>query len=281
MKEQPNIFNFLITRDYVAAFDKWAQTNIKPYSRRSFAHWAKVASPNFLTLVIGNKRHLTGDWLEGFIVAAKLPVAEAQHLRLISQFENTKDQTQKIKILEKIQKSFANSKVKNLAADQLQVLTDPAAWVIYHMLDLEDQERSLVWFKNRLRFYKLKGPEIQNSLDLLARLNLIEPKGKAYKSKEKYIESPDQIKKGANHFYHKNVLAEASEALDVLEPIERAFGSLTATVSREKIEKLKEEINQFGQHLLKTYASSEQVDGEVMRINIQLYPLTRKEKTEN
>ena len=75
---------------------------------------------------------------------------------------------------------------------------------------------------------------------------------------------------------HLPILEESIRAIDALNPEERTFGSLTSTVRREQLADLKEEINRFGQHLLSKYGTSEPVEGEVMRLNIQLYPLTKK-----
>ncbi len=281
MKQRTKAQNYLSTIEFVTAFDRWAQAELPNYSRRAFAKWARIASPNFLSLVINGKRPLVGAWLEGFIQAAKLEVDEAAYMKLLSRFENSRDAKEKSEILDQIRTEFNSSEIKSLAADQLEVLTDPKAWTLYHMLDLAEQNSSWVWFKNRLRLDKWMGPQIQESLDRLMRLGLVELGDKFYSSKKKLLQSPDQIRKEANSQYHKNVLQEASVALDELDPQERAFGSLTATVPKEKLESLRAEINKFGQHLLKTYASTEKVDGEVIRINIQLYPLTRKSESEN
>ncbi len=278
--KKPSTLNYLSTWDYVAAFDLWAQKNKPGYSKRNFAKWAKIKSPNFVSLLISQKRNLKGAWLNQFIIASQLSDTEGAYLRKLSLFENAKSSKEREKILEQIQSQFNKVEFSVLAGDQLEVLTDPKVWTLYHMLDLVDQQSTPIWFKQRLRFLKLTGIQIDESFKRLKRLNLIEVKDGSFQSKQKQLVSPDQIKNQTNSAYHKKILKEATIVLDELDPTERAFGSMTATVSKDKINDLKNEINKFGKYITAKYASNESVEGEVIRLNIQLYPLTKKQNTE-
>lgn len=173
MTDQPITTNYLSTRDFVVAFDQWARQKLPGYSRRSFARWAKVVSPNFVTLVINGARPLTEKWLEGFISAAKLPKEESLHLQQLSKFENTRSSIEREQLLLDIHKSLAKFKSKSLSYNQLELLTHPVAWTIYHMLDLVDQKSNPLWIKQRLRFLKIPGPDILQAFSILKSLGLV------------------------------------------------------------------------------------------------------------
>ncbi len=277
---KPNSYDYLSTQEFARAIEDWAQGVFRGYSRRSFAKWAKIASPNFMSLVIDGKRPLRGRWLEGFCKAAQLPEEQIKYLRILSQFENVKNPRKRNELLEKIHQTLSELNTKSLASDQLEVLTHPLAWTVLQMLDLKGQTSSPIWFKQRLRFPASTGL-VTEALGLLKRLGLTQVINGKIRPAQKVIESPDQVQKSTNVLFHKNVLSEAASMLDLVAPQERAFGSFTATVQAEKIEVLKQEINRFGQYLLTTYASSDVVDGEVVRLNIQLYPLTSKGEKSN
>jgi uncharacterized protein (TIGR02147 family) len=276
METRPLTIDYLQSQEYVIQFDNWAAKSLSGYSRRTFARWAKLSSPNFMTLVIQGKRSLQGEWLDGFIFAAKLNKIEEKYLRLLVLFEKSKNSNERSEILNQIHELLLGMKVKSLAYSQLEVLTQPAAWTVYHMLDLIDQNSSPLWIKQRLRFLELTVPEITKIFSLLKSLGLVSTKNGKLVANQKLIQSPNQVRKDANVIYHKYILEEAIRGIDVLQPEERAFGSMTGTIRREKLKDLKEEINRFGQHLLSKYGTSEPVEGEVMRVNIQLYPLTKK-----
>ncbi len=277
---RPRAQDFLSTRDYVRAFDVWAATGLRGYSRRAFARWARISSPNFLTLVVQGKRALSEAWLEGFLAAAKLERDEADHLRRLARLERTRDPRAQSEQLDEIRRRLARAGAPSLAADRLEILRRPLAWTLYHMLDLVDAEARPGWFKKRLRLGVAKADEIQSLLGVLERLGLVRSDDEGWHSLEKKLESTDQLRRAENAAFHAHVLAEAAEAVQSLDPEERAFGSLTATVPRDKIEELKQEVNRFGRHLMERYATSNKTDGEVVRVNIQLYPLTRRDSGE-
>ena len=272
---KPNALDFLATTEFAEQIELWASKTFPGYSRRTFAKWAGVASPNFMTLVLDGKRPLRGAWLDGFCKAAQLPADQCAHLKALSDFEATRDPRKRKEMLDKIHQSLAKLNARSLAQDQLDTLTHPLAWTILQMLDLKDQTGSPIWFKHRLRS-RTAGAEVADALALLKRLGLTQTKGGKIRPLQKIVQSPDQVKRSSNALYHGNVLREAISMLDEVETTERAYGSLTVTVQKDKIEQLKSEVNKFGQYLLSNYASSEPVDGEVLRLNIQLYPLTSK-----
>ncbi len=276
MKPRPLATYFLSTYEFAYSYDSWAKSNLRGYSRRAFAKWAKVSSPNFVSLVLSKKRTLKGEWLNGFIKAAKLAAEEETHLRKLNAFEEERSPEKRMQLLIEIRKTLSNSNIKSLAHDQLVLLTQPLAWVLYYMMDLKGQKNEPIWFKQRLRLLKVTAVEISEALQTLKRLGLVELKNEKLVTKEKLITSPDQIQKSTNAIFHENILDEAKLALRDLLPQDRSFGSLTATVESSKIQSLKNEVQEFGQYLLTKYASHEDVDGEVFRLNIQLYPLTEK-----
>lgn len=278
--KRPNVLNYLTTWEYVTDYDVWAQKGRSGYSKRNFAKWAKIKSPNFISLITSQKRVLKGEWLNKFITTSQMTKSEELYFRNLSAFENAKSSLEREKIFNEIKLQLNQEGLTSLASDQLEVLTKPNVWTLYHMLDLSDQISTPIWFKHRLRFLKMTGVEIDEAFKMLHRLELIKKNNGVFQSKQKQLVSPDQIKSQSNVIYHKQILDEAKVVLNELEPSVRAFGSMTATVDKEKIDDLKKEINKFGQYLMSKYASKEPTDGEVFRLNIQLYPLTQKNEQE-
>ena len=78
--KRPNALNYLATWEYVTDYDIWAQKDRPGYSKRNFAKWAKIRSPNFISLLISKKRALKGEWLNKFILASHMTPTEELHL---------------------------------------------------------------------------------------------------------------------------------------------------------------------------------------------------------
>lgn len=275
---QPKAWDFTSTRAYIGAFDLWAKQYWKKYSRRAFASWGKISSPNCLTLIVNGKRSLSKGWLLGFVRAAKLENTEAKYLGLLVDLEHSTDFNEREEILQKMHSTLHSNSILSIAGDHLELVRNPNAWTLYHMLSLSDQNGEAFWFKSRL-IKKLSVDEIREAIDLLKRLNLVVESNKGVlRAKESKLESGDQFQSAENRIFHRHALDEAKHALEDIPIEKRNFGSLTIAIPFNREEEFKKEINQFGLRLLEKYESATQVNGNLFRINIQLYPLTEMEK---
>ena len=274
--KKPHPWNYLTCKDYVQAYDLFARQHLRTYSQRNFAKKGGVSSPNFLSLVISGKRKLQGEWLEGFIKAAQLDPLESQYLKLMSNLEHSSSAQERETLLSQILKLVESNSIKSLSLDQLQLLRKPLAWSLLYMIHLKDQRADPKWFKQRLKA-SFTVPEIRDALELLERLQLVELKEDgSYEAKERRLQTSDQIEKAQNYEFHKFVLGEGLQMLESLEPSERSFGSLTMAVPLSQIDEFKSEIGKFAKLLLVRYGGTHPTDGEVLRLNLQLYPLTKK-----
>ncbi len=275
--KRPQTYHFLSSRDYVKAFDTWAQETLPSYSHRAFARWAKVKSPNFIGLILSGQRHLQGDWLEGFILAAKLEGLERRYLETLVQLENADDWHLKEQLLEELRTLFVQENIESLVGDRLTLVREPLLWTLYYMSFLGDQVAEPKWFKLRLR-RSVPVPTIRQGLETLERLGLLQRSGNRYQPLKQLLESPDEMEAGANAHFHRYVLEESLESLETLDPADRSFGSLTLSIDQEQSEALKKEISRFGKYLLQKYESAHSSDSNLVRLNLQLYPLTKQEK---
>jgi len=278
LQHQPRIWDYPTTRDYVEAYDQWALENTKRYTRRAFARRGKVNSPNYIGLVIAGKRKLHATWAQGFAFAAKLEGTERTYLDILVQLENTSLSTERDKLLSRLHHLIQDQAIKGLASSQIEIIQQPEAWSIYHLLSIRGPSQDLSWFKNKLR-KKMPIDEIRKALKLLIKLDLIKKTETGYERKNSKIKSPDQLRSAENRIFHRYALAEAREALEEIPIAERNFGSLTIAVGTERTAELQNEVNRFGQMLLEKYGSQHPVAGELFRLNVQLYPLTEKDKT--
>jgi len=274
---RPQVWSHLSTSSYVSSFDRWAKESLPNYSRRAFAKWAKIASPNALTLVIQGKRALSKDWLGKFSTTAKLSEAEAKYLQKLWEIEQSKNSEEQSRLFDEAIGIVSKNADMSLAGDTLQLIANPQMWTLFHLLDLNDVEQSPKGFKERLLAKNTSAEEILNSLKTLLRLKLIEKDQHGnYRKLSSVIESPDQMQAAQNSRFHKFVLDESLEFLNERKPEERAFSSLTIAVPKELISEFKKEANLQLRKILQKYSKEGAIDGELFRINLQLYPLTKK-----
>jgi uncharacterized protein (TIGR02147 family) len=275
---QPRAWDFTSTQEYVRGLDLWAKQHWKGYSRRAFASWGKIPSPNCLSLIVNGKRSLSNGWLRGFIRAAKLENTEATYLELLINLEQSTAIERREEILQKMHSVLNSESIISIVGDRLELIRNQNAWTLYHMLGLVDQNGDPFWFKSRLR-QKISVSEIREALELLKRLKLVTelPSG-ALEAQAAMLESGDQFQSAENRIFHRFALEESRHALESIPIEQRNFGSLTITIPIQREEEFKEEVNRFGKKLLEKYGSAKRVHGNLFRINLQLYPLTQMEK---
>ena len=277
---RPLAWEYLNSREFIASYDLWAQTYRKNYSRRAFAKWARIKSPNFLTLVIHGKRSLRNSWLTSFARAAQLKTHEAAYLQLMVKLEKGLDSTEQLKILNQMHEILEKHRIRSEAAQTLSLIRRPLAWDLLQMSDLVGASWDAKWFRRRLR-RAASVPEIRECLELLRDNGLIaQTKSNGIEVIERHLTTPDQVQKAENARFHEYVLNEGLEVLATHTAEERSFGSLTLSVTESRIDDLKREISTFGKSLIRKYGESKSVDGEVFRMNIQLYSLTQSKGTD-
>ena len=276
LREAPKTENYLSSRDFVAAYDQWAVKHVANYSRRAFAQWAKVKSPNFITLVISGRRSLQGAWLEAFCRTSRLAADQISLLKELCAVEAEKDFEAKFRYLQAYRERLRKSFQASLALHQLDLLRSPLAWTLLQVIELKGSSTKASWFKKQLRS-KVSAEEVEAALLSLRSCGLIVLGKGRWIATHAHYSSPDQIQTAENAAFHERMLAEGLDVLRKYDPADRSFGSLTLCVRRRDEDLLKAEIQKFGRYLASTYGSGYPVDGNCYRLNLQLYSLTQTE----
>lgn len=276
---RPSAMDHLSLRDFAIAFDAWAtEARSLNYSRRSFARWCGVKSPNFMSLVLSGQRRLQGEWLEAFIRGSKVSEDEANYLRLLSLLEDQDDPSLQNDVLLKIEKMLEKSGATSQSLKLLQLSKDTLAWDLLQLFDLEGCDGEAMWMKGRLR-RPTTIPQIRACLDNLLSLGLLQKDGDGkLRSVHRHLATPDQVKSAENMRFHLLLLSEAQNVLRDHDPQDRSYGSLTIGVAASQWEALKGEITAFGKSLIRKYSVAPGKAEEVVRLNLQLYPLTQPPK---
>lgn len=118
-------------------------------------------------------------------------------------------------------------------------------------------------------------PQVKKAVALLEKLGMIEKDGNGYYRQTASLISTDDL--GASLHVENFQAATMKLAIEALErhPMnERDISSLTATLSRESVEKVKVAVRDLRQLVLALAQQDEKVD-RVIQLNIQMFPLTR------
>lgn len=117
----------------------------------------------------------------------------------------------------------------------------------------------------------------QEALDQLLLLGLIKKDEKrCWEQCDGHISTGQEVRSMVVAQYHREMLQLASDSIERFSSSERDISSLTFSIKADRIEELKQLIASFRDQIRSILVEDENAD-QVMQLNIQLYPLTRKD----
>ncbi|WP_373046773.1 TIGR02147 family protein [Vulgatibacter sp.] len=277
----PSVYDFLDYRQYLRAWYDAEKARLPAFSYRYFARKAGFASPNFLKLVIEGDRNLSLDSVDRFLEVLKLPEHEAVFFRDLVSWNQARNLAEKNLLFERVIASKRFQEWRKLDASRLEYLRHWYYPAIRELAAHPDFEADPDWIGPRL-LTRISREEILRALRVLEDLGLLERdaggklgRGERTLSTGVRVQG-DELKVTAKTFL-RQMMEQASEALDAVPAALRDVGAITVAVKPETVAELKERIQRFRREMLER---CDQDDGasEVYQVNIQLFPLTRKPK---
>lgn len=275
MKDKsPSVFAYGDPRDFVREYDLWAKRHLKNYSRRAFARWAGISSSNFLTLVVSGKKPMHLGWIDGFSKAAKLSGLEKRYFKLLVEMSLSKEAARTRSLYQKLKMLAFSSKVFALCPSEMFLLSSLEVWDLFHLLGAKGHANDFKLFKKKLNG-RISVKKISETIRAFEQMKILgrRSSGEFFPLKDS-IKSEDQIAKQENYFFHKMLLKESERVLEEHDPKQRAFGSLTILTNRHNLNEMKKDIEEFGMSLFSKYGHEDPNAQDLVRVNIQLYPVT-------
>jgi uncharacterized protein (TIGR02147 family) len=155
------------------------------------------------------------------------------------------------------------------------------AWhnsAILELLRLHEANDTPSWIAENIR-PKLSIPKVKQSLRLLTELGYVafdKKRGRLYPT-EVSITTGDHVERLAVISFHRQMLDLAKSAMDQIPAEERDIGAVTLAVSQKLREQFTREFIDLRKRFL-ILAESETDPDEIIQINLQLFPLSRRQK---
>lgn len=248
----------------------------KQFSFRFFSKEAGLSSPNFLKLVMDGQRNLTQSSIIKFSKAFKHTQQEIDFFENLVLFNQAQTSEEKNKFYLKLTKSRRYREIKKLEKEQVQFYSHWVHSALREMVALSNFKEDVTWLSERL---EVSEKEVKDSLDLLLKLNLIQrnKEGKLIQS-DGLISAGPEIQKMSLINFHQEMLNKTKASLERVPSDQRDISAVTLGVSQDMLPALKECVAQFHQDMLAIISNSKCSLDQVYQLNIQLFPLSHKEK---
>jgi len=247
------------------------------FTYRYFAAMAGFSSPVFLKLVMDGKSNLSEKSCRRLAAAMQLDIAESDYFETLVQFNQAKSIEKKKNFFEKLRTLGQNYSVTVLESDQYDFYQK---W--YHAV-LRELLPNLPGDFDRGRMGKMLLPEvgardIKKAVALLKRTGLlVENSDGTFSQIQKLISTGSEVESLAVRDLHQQMSRLATAAIEKVAKEERDISGLTVGLSAATLEYIKKELESLRARIMTRVAADGNVE-QVYRLNLQLFPLTKKNR---
>lgn len=275
----------LFLADFYHAKKQLTKNAIRPYSYAIFSAAADIKSPNYLKMIIENKRNLSLDMVSKFAKACSFNKAQTDEFRLLVIFNQAEDPADRNYALKQLSEYRVEQKLKHGELDRkvFEKVPNWIGWIIYAMVDQEGVVFETNQLKDLLRG-KASESEINEALENLIKSGELsrDPVTNII-SKGKPTEAPEEIPSALVRKLQMQLMYLGLESLYQDTATEREFGALTLSLTEKEFEDIKFKLRQLRKSLHKdnSIARMSSKGERVYQLNLQLFPVSNASKKMN
>ncbi len=273
-----DIFKYTDYRKFIKDHSNDLKEIDKSFSQRHLLKKMKISSTGFIANVISAKKNLTPTHVLKMAKIFKLKKTETRYFETLVLFNQAKTLEEKNEFYQRL---FA---LQGISTKYLQKREYNLFSRWYYVAI-----REAIYFLKLKKNYRLLAKTMEPSItaaqaekaikDLMA-LDLIDQDSEGYlvqKSPSLSTAGKDDVGSMQLANFQIATMDLAKRALNKFKTSERDISTMTLTLSKESLAKVKEETAEYRKRLAKIAHDDDQVD-RVYQMNIQLFPLTKKKK---
>lgn len=278
LNKQPKIYDYVSHLSYLNDMVEFYKKESKVFSFRYFAKKSGFASQSTLKFFLSGKRNLTAESIVKVCKGFQLDPMESKYFENLVQMNQTKSNEEKNKFFQEMLKIQRRKKIRLISSDQYEYFSKWYHPAVRELVRCNDFQNDPKWIARRIT-PMISVIEARESLRLLERLGLILKDSYGnYKQTERALSTDREILSMVARGFHREMGIRAIETLDTIGTDRRDFSGVTFGIPSNRIQELKDKINDFRKQLTASLGTLEEDTDEVYHLNIQLFPLTKKER---
>jgi uncharacterized protein (TIGR02147 family) len=269
----PEIENYTCFRMYLADFYKYKKSVKTQFSYRQFAKSANIKSPNFLQLVMQNKRNLSPEKAVFVAKAMKLSSVEIRYFLALVNRENARDDELKHKAARELLISAKKLCEKKMPLAQKDILKRWYSLVVRELITLPDFKWEGSYISKKLRGYISEAEADQILIDL-KNAGFIRFQGGKWIQADPVLTTGEAYDEERILNHHQENLKVWSKSLKDFSSEERELGLLNIPIHSEKIPELQQRIRDF-QNEIVGWLKDESDPQRVVQLGVYLIPISK------
>lgn len=254
------------------AEDKRAED--KKFSHRYVLKRMGITSSGYLSNVISGKNCFSIKDAVSLGRILNLSRAEIEYFKKLIYFSKAKTVEEKNVYFKQIM-DYRKRRVSFLQKDQLSLYSEWYTVVIREILHTCNFTGNYATLAKMVR-PKISVSEAKKSIQSLEKMGLVEKNSDGvYKPVNRAITTGDQINSSHVKNFHRKMVNLAEFAIENTSSLERDISSLTLSVSEERFDVIRDEIQEFRKKILQI-AEEETNPERVFQCNFHLFPVSNK-----
>jgi len=268
------VTSFLDYRALLQELWLWKKESTK-MSLREVTRELGFASPSHFKMILDGQRKMSAKHLPKLSRVFRLTRFQIRYLHFLIQYQDSTSHEQREAAFGKIRLLQKEHEVPTLHESQYRYFTSWYLVAIREALSGTWAEKPL----NELaRGLGLHRHQLDDALATLQKLGMIERSGsaQAWKVKDSALQTPREMRHHLIAQFHRQMIHKSLEALDHLPVDQRDMSALTLSIRPTDLPNLKERIAEFREQVNAEFSGIRDAS-DVIQINIQAFPLLRKE----
>ena len=243
------------------------------FSWREFSKAAGFSSSSYMKVVCDGKSNLSRIGIERTGQAMGLVGFEMDYFRAMVNFGQETDETKKKAAYEEMLSIAKIHKVRIIEGDLFEFYESWRNPVLRELAPL--MPGATPGELAKMCYTDVSATEIKQTLDFLTKAGFLKKNGEnTYIQTETSIKGSPEATKLAIREMHREMAKIATNSLD-LARTERNFSGITMGISKDSYEQIVKELDECRRKIVSIAAGDKNID-QVYRLNLQLFPLTRK-----
>jgi uncharacterized protein (TIGR02147 family) len=276
--EQPvNVYGYLDYRAFLRDYYASKKLASRGFSYRAFSKRAGVASPNYLKLVVDDKRSLSPKMAERFAHACGLDADASRYFVHLVGFNQAKTSVERAQFYDKLTGFQRYRQAHKLELAHAAYYSDWYMPAIRELAASQEFRDDAEWIADRL-IPKITPLQAERAIETLTELGLLvrDADGRLVQADALLSTGPET--RGLHIVaFHRAMTQRAIESIDIVPAAERDISSLTLCLGRTGLKTLKERLQRLRRELLELSALETDPE-QVVQVNFQLFPLSRASK---
>ena len=269
------IYEYIDYRRYMQEFYE-ERKRCSAFSWREFSHLAGFSSSNYMKLVCDGKTRLSKVGVERVAMAMELEGGAKEYFAQMVVFADSGDEAKKNAALKRMRERAKENKVRTLSADAYAYFSEWYNPVLRELAPMNPGAKPMELSK--LCYPEISATEIRKTLDFLVQMGLLQKHDEYhYVQTGKVVMGVAGMVPPAMRPMHRQMAKLAIDAIDNVPVEDRSFAGATMGISRDTYRRIACEAEKFRQRVV-SIASEDKHGEQVYRLNLQLFPLTRRQE---